>query len=165
MGGWISENQMGFCRIVKWFFHCVGEYERQARATIPEDPENGCDCEFWMADDPWLFLSNWGFDDNGNRPQLIKAVQSAMKCGIQLLTTVAGGDSSQVYKTICSLSSLVIKTMQESMTVKATTEVDRAVRPFLSDVTTLHGNVYPNEKKPLPLVSTNLLCLLIWNKL
>ena len=77
MGGWISENHLGFARIYGWFF--AGLSAITADELEDESPFIGQDVSLWKVTELKIWLRNRGLTVSWRKPELQNHVNKKMQ--------------------------------------------------------------------------------------
>ena len=161
MGGWISENQLGFARLYKWFFGALRMVAPDP--LLPEPNENVTPLDKWRKKDLENWLKNRNMKHTARlKAQLVEQVQKAKAehGGDPPKVGQMGGQLENVERVVSSLSSLVSLVMQEATDDSHLWELDRAVKLFLAHIETVDADLRGAKEKPLIVSSPNFLSLL-----
>ncbi len=155
MGGWVSENYLGFSRILPWFFQNI-DSAVQMKTTF-EAPEN-------LPQNKWLLRHNkyWlqirGLSTKGTSDELRARVATYMQSGAPEPLAAPEIPTASVEAVLVALMDLVQCLMSPIVTPTLINRTRYAVRVFLSKYDSLCRPL--GQKTPPVLSSYNFICLL-----
>jgi hypothetical protein len=159
-GGWVSENFLGFSRLLKWFFQNVGDLRG---ASEDEDPGN-LPPSSWRKGHYIHWLRVRGLKTDG----VVNDLKARRKAAMELptppavLETVAGEFvPEQVQNMLVALdnmlSSIMVPRVVPGVTVP---NMELKIKHFLTEFDLLDQQVKTKGTKPKIITSFNFLCLL-----
>ena len=157
LGGWVSENYLGFARIMLWFYQNMEGAEVDLSDVPPDD----------KPQDKWTVLQNrfWlrqrGLDTKGKAAELRERVATYMKksdCPAPM--EIPERDVNHVWDMLQALNDLLRCVMQREVTKDLVARTELAVRVFLSAMDDLDTNMRAAKSKPVVVSQYNFLCLL-----
>ena len=122
MGGWISENHLGFARIHGWFF--AGLSAITADELEDELPFIGQDVSLWKVTELKIWLRNRGQTVLGRKPELQNRVKKKMQDPPSTIGD-KNGSFELVVDVVKSLERLICKAMQTDWSKERGTDLDR----------------------------------------
>ncbi|KAL7573032.1 hypothetical protein ACA910_007523 [Epithemia clementina (nom. ined.)] len=127
LGGWVSENYLGFARLLLWFFSMIDTV-----AINEEYQEPLCDSQNWNKKETTSWLSARGLDKKGSAQELKERVQMYLQqTNIPLPCQSSGSVKGvvNVWKSLHSLLQIVMRTGEDEIN---TEEIDFLVKRFFS---------------------------------
>ena len=127
--GWISENYLGFCRVMKWYYHSVTS-SKQEKPYV--DPTSHPDT--WLKDQCVQFLKARDIDSTGRRDDLREKIKILMseKDGPPPIMIVSGCNMIDFHHCISSLLAMVSIAMTKKVKKNTAKELDHHVKAYLS---------------------------------
>jgi hypothetical protein len=159
-GGWVSENFLGFSRLMKWFFQNVGDLKRTGEDEDPGDlPPSS-----WRKGHYVHWLRVRGLKTDGVVNDLKARRKEAMARPVipPVLLTVAGEFvPKQVQNMLVALDDM-LSSIMISEVVPGTTiaNMELKIKHFLTEFDLLDQQVKTRGTKPKVITSFNFLCLL-----
>lgn len=155
MGGWVSENFLGFSRILPWFFQNIEEAVEMA--TSFEPPEN-LPPNKWLQRHNKYWLQIRGLNTKGTRDELRERVATYMENGAPEPRPAPEIPPASVKAVLMALMELLECLMSPTVTPTLINRTRYAVRVFLSKYDSLCRPL--GQKIPPVLSSYNFICLL-----
>ena len=155
LGGWVSENFLGFSRILPWFFQNIDEAVESTSDYVP--PEN-------LPQNKWLMrhLKYWlqvrGLDTKGKRDELQERVARYMADGAPDPLPAPDIPPASVEAVLLSLGEVLRCVMCPRVSPPLVNRTRYAIRVFLSHYDSLTRPL--QQKTPAVLSSYNFTCLL-----
>ena len=127
--GWISENYLGFCRIIKWYYHSVLYYKQEQPYTDPQSP-----VETWLKDQCISFLRVRGLDCSGTRDDLRQKIKdlNSQEGGPPPIIVSNGCSVVYLHRCLTSLLSMVSVAMSKEVNKHTVVALDHKVKAYLS---------------------------------
>ena len=155
MGGWVSENFLGFCRILPWFYQNVTD---AAQSTADDAPPDNLPQSRWLHRHNKHWLKIRGFDTTGNRAELRQRVAGLIAEGAHEPLPQPDIPPSTIRDTLLSLIDVVRCIMNPRVTPELVNRTRTLIRIFLSDYDSMSERL--EKKNPSVISSYNFLCLL-----
>ncbi|KAL7555438.1 hypothetical protein ACA910_008058 [Epithemia clementina (nom. ined.)] len=158
LGGWASENYLGFARLPLWFFSMINTV-----AIDEEYQEPLGNSRNWNKKENTSWLSARGLDKKGSAQELKERVQmSLQQTNIPLPRQSSGSVKGvvDVWKSLHSLLQIVMRTGEDAIN---TEEIDYRVKRFLSCYAKVDQGLQSSEdshEKPSWVTSYNFMSLL-----
>jgi hypothetical protein len=158
LGGWVSENYLGFIRVASWFYMKLDKLKPDVSYEEPQDKP----LAKWNMEETkgWLRARGLGLD--GKAQELKDRIRVLLddKDGPPPFVGPKGGSVETVQK--------CLKSLVEMIQVAMTTEVDKSVcdlmeykiKSFLTHFAKLDRNINPKRDKPTWVTSFNFSSLL-----
>ena len=156
LGGWVSENYLGFSRIMPWFYQNI---DKATKVRHEDEPPPNLPQKKWTNKQNKYWLHQRGLDTSGKKHELADRVAKYLglpnpppaRADIDLLP-------SDVEKTVLALSEVLRCVMKMSVTPDLVNRTRYATRLFLSSYDNLCSPM--KQKTPPVLSSYNFICML-----
>ena len=163
LGGWVSENYLGFSRIFLWFYQNIEE-----ATTINKDiPPPNLPQKKWLVSHNRYWLRTRGLDTEGLAAELSKRVADFMKQDpVPEPLPVPERHSDDVFKTLTSLQEVLKCTMAATVNGSTIQQLEYAIRIFLSHFDYLESTIRKDssdgkkDKGPAVVSKYNFCCLM-----
>lgn len=155
MGGWVSENFLGFSRILLWFFQNI---DAAVESTTDFAPPDDLPQHKWLHRHNKYWLQVRGLDTKGNRAELKERVAQIMKNGAPEPKAAPEIPTASVEAVLRALAEVLQCVMAKAVTPALINRTRYAVRVFLSKYDSLCRPL--RQKNPAVLSSYNFICLL-----
>ena len=158
LGGWVSENYMGFIRIASWFYM---ELEILAPDETYEEPKEKPMLKWNMTENKgWLRVR--GIKLDGKAADLKRRVRDLMDRaeGPPKITGPKGGSIENVKRCLRSLIGMIQVAMTTTVNQKVCDLLDCKIKRFLTHFAKLDREVEPKREKPTWVTSYNFSSLL-----
>lgn len=156
-GGWVSENYLGFSRIMKWFFQNSGE------AMVVQDniPNPNLPQKKWLKKHNLHWLQCRGLDSSGLAAEISARVAEYMgKPNCPEPIPVEEFEVAQVENMICSLFEFIDCIMAKQVTEKHVCRTRYAIRIFLSHYESIDAKLRTDTNIPEIIRQYNFCCLM-----
>ena len=158
LGGWVSENYMAFCRLMPWYYSCIGELTEEPPYVEPTEHYTN-----WFAKDLKEYLVAVGEDSTGNKSDLLERVKKLKERpeGPPPVLPPAGCSAEKMTLMLLAMFHMVkyIMSCTHAGAVQCS-QVGRLVRIFLSRYAAVDKHVRDAKSKRGYITHFNLLCLL-----
>ena len=136
--GWISENYLGFCRIIKWYYHSLLYYQQDKPYTDPDSP-----VETWLKEQCIQYLKMRGQGYTGSRDDLRKEIISLQSKvgGPPPIITYSGCSVFELHCCITSLLAMVSIAMTKEVKRTTVSSLDHSVKTYLSFFHVIHSSL------------------------
>ena len=155
MGGWVSENYLGFSRIMPWFFQNINN---AIEMTTDFSPPEGLPPEKWLHRHNQYWLQARGLDSKGKKEELKERIAKYMAAGAPDPLPVPDIPPADVEAVVKSLLEMLRCIMNPRVTPDLVLRTRYAIRVFLSKYDSLTRQL--RNKVPPVLSSYNFICLL-----
>lgn len=136
-GHWVSENYLGFARVMPWFYQNISAIAPDVVVLPPESQQRT-----WLKQHNEYWLKCRGLPSDGNAPELRKRVAGFLSAPIQpAVIREPNRPVGLVQDVITSLYRLLECIMTTRVTEDRVSETEYAVRCFLSAYDILHASV------------------------
>jgi len=127
--GWISENYLAFCRIMKWYYHSVTSSTQEKPYSDPTSPP-----DTWLKEQCVQFLKARDLDSSGCRDDLREKIKKLMaqKDGPPPINIYAGCTVIDFHLCLSSLLSMVSIAMTKVVKKRTVHLLDHHVKAYLS---------------------------------
>lgn len=155
MGGWVSENYLGFSRILPWFFQNIAEAVELSTDFLPPEglPQNK-----WLHRHNKYWLQIRGLNAKGNRTELKERVAETISKGAPEPLPAPEIPTASIEAVLLALMEVLQCVMAKTVTPTLVNHTRYAVRVFLSQYDSLCRPL--RQKTPAVLSSYNFICLL-----
>jgi hypothetical protein len=157
-GGWVSENYLGFSRLIPWFYLTLWEVQPQEYVP-PERPY-----EKWNMKEnkAWLQPRQIQFDKKINAQELKDLVHKLMNQvgSPPPILPPAGGTLLEMMEMLSALNTMISVIMVTEVTDKEVNTADFYIKYFLSCYAKMDRELYPTQAKPTWITSYNFPSLL-----
>lgn len=127
LGGWVSENFLGFGRVMPWFYQNLASLEKETPIELPDDPKK------WLKKHYIHWLDCRGLDSEGYVEELRDRVANYMaEDPPPEVLPVPECPVDKVERALMSLYKLMECVMATTVTDELVTRTEYAVRVFLS---------------------------------
>jgi len=159
-GGWVSENFLGFSRILKWFFQNIKDLTGDVSVDMP--PPAGKSFRQWNKPHLVQWLRLRGLKTTGTVVQLRERIQVLWDKPPPIVHTVAGEFiPQQVELMLVALEEMISSIMvSEVVPGKTVHKMEIKIKCFLTEFDLLDQQVKEIKDKPKVISSFNFLCLL-----
>ena len=161
LGGWVSENYLGFARIMPWAYSILGDLVRSAPYEEPDkDPKR------WTKAENTKWLAVRGLDTQGTAVEVRARVASIRLAGAPPPMPPSGGPSETIEENVVNLFRMVSCLMgMKSGTEMSARVASRLIRLFLTSLYEFDENMKRNatankQNQHFWLSAYNHLCLL-----
>ena len=158
LGGWVSENYVGFMKIMPWIFQNITNWKEEE----PEykDPEG--DYKKWTGEQCRLWLKARKMKTTGSAEDKKNRVSAAMtsKNGPPPLPTLKGATIKDLKCALSAMGRFVGAAMQPVFDELMVVTLDFYVKCFLTYYELLDRGMRDKDKPPSWVTSYNFLCLL-----
>lgn len=164
LGGWVSENFLGFSRLMPWFYQNI---QGATRSQPDHEPPPNVPQKQWTFKQNKYWLQRRNLDTTGRKAEVAKRVADYLA---QENPPEAPPDLEllpiHVVDTILSLTEVLRCTMKASVTPALVNQTRYAIRLFLSHYDTMCKPLQASDgqstkaKKPPVLSSYNFICML-----
>jgi hypothetical protein len=157
LGGWVSENYLGFSRLCKWFYLVLdGLADDEAQFVLPDKPQ-----EKWTAVQNRGWLKVRGLDVSGLALELRERVAGYMEDpdGPPALLEPAG-TLQDIFDLIESMSDMIRSLMVTSCAVHEIRKADMSIKLFLTRFANLDRKMNKHKKTLQWIASYTFPCLL-----
>lgn len=159
-GGWVSENYLGFSRVMCWFYQNIGNVVAEPSKDLP--PE-GKPQKTWTQKNNKAWLRERGLPQKGSASDVAARVSEMMErpdCPQPIKDLIK--DAVPVQNTVMALQLLLQRLMASSVTLAAVEEADVLIRWFLTTYDHLDCILQARLKDQKPEVTSkwNFLCLM-----
>jgi hypothetical protein len=160
LGGWVSDQHLGWVRVAKWFYGTLGELAVDPGFVEPDRP-----FERWTLKHNQAWLRVRGLDSSGPALTLRARVHEYrnQEGGPPAILPPRGGPVAVVNAVIISLNAMVARTMVEEVTEEVVSDLQRHVKIFLNCVDKFDSGIRIcslKERNPLWIQSSNFVALL-----
>ncbi len=153
-GHWVSENHLGFARIMPWFYQNIADIRQEAVNLPPEKAQKG-----WTKkhNEHWLRLR--GLDTSGKADELRQRVADYMAMDdVPKAKELDGETVQEVEDLVTALQTLLECVMTTKVTAAVLARTQYAVRAYLSAYDALNASI---KGEPTSIFSIyNLACLM-----
>ncbi len=162
LGGWVSENYLGFSRIILWFYQNI----EGAAAIIDNAPPDNIQQKNWLLKHNKFWLRSRGLNYDGTAPELSKRVAEYLaKNPVPEPLDQPTRKIEDVELALVTLTRLLRCVMADIVSDESIMETDYCVRIFLSHFSSLSATTWtPGEQKKEARVqvisSFNFICLM-----
>ena len=154
MGGWVSENYLGFSRLMPWFFQNI---VNAVEMTVDLAPPEGLPPDKWLHRHNKYWLQVRGLDTKGKKNELKERVASFLATGAPDPLPTPDIPPADVEAVLKALLEMLRCVMNARVTPALVSRTRYAVRLFLSKFDSLTRQLRP--KIPPVLSSYNFICL------
>ena len=158
MGGYVSENYLGICRVLKWFYGVL-EFAAADKAFVePDMPQ-----ERWNKPDNVAWLKLRGLDHDGYAPEVRARVKQFMEQDggpPPVLSPKGGGALPLVLDVVASLHAMVASIMVEKVTKDTIRRASCNIKVFLTLFERLDEGLRESGNDSAWVSSYNFVCLL-----
>ena len=157
LGSWVSENYLGFSRIMSWFYQNID----QAEVVNENVPPIGLPQQKWLVKHNKYWLDRHAMPSDGLAAQLSLRVANAMKMD-PIPDEIIEPDRhpDDVQYVLISLNNMLQCLMSSNMNDETVNQANYVIRIFLSKFDHLDKTIITGKTKPTIISSYNFLCLL-----
>jgi hypothetical protein len=158
LGGWVSENYLGFIRVASWFYM---QLENLAPDVTYEEPKDK-PLSKWTMDETKGWLRARGLKLDGKAKDLKERIRVLCdaKEGPPELIGQKGGSFDHVKKCLLSLIEMIQVGMTTAVDKSVCDLMEYKIKSFLTHFAKLDGEVNPKRDKPTWVTSYNFSSLL-----
>lgn len=158
-GGWVSENFLGFSRLIKWFYQNIGE-------SVPEQdddaPPEGLPQHKWLARHNKFWLKARGLQHIGSAIEIRKRVAETMKKDGNFPRPVSAPNLvlSQVEDVLLALSDVLECIMDRNVTNLTSKKAGLLIKWLIYKYDTLDRALSGNIRSPDVIAKYSFMCLM-----
>lgn len=157
LGGWVSENYLGFARIAGWFYNHFGTTKKRAAYQQPEKEQKK-----WTKKENAGWLQARLLPQKGNAKELSTQVATymAQEGGPPPLMETGGGPNTLFLQSVNGLLSLIAVVMQDFVNEELLLEMDYRAKLFLTLFERMDSKMRKPKDKPKAVTTYNFFSLL-----
>ena len=157
LGGWVSENYLGFARVAAWFYSTFGSTKKDEPYVQPEKEQSK-----WTRKENLAWLGARGIVKKGKAAELSKAVAGLMaQPGGPPPVVESGGGSNKLFlEAVSGILRVIAVVMQDFMNEELLLEMEYQVKLFLTLFEDLDSKMRKPKAKPKAVTTYNFFSLL-----